>query len=177
MSSLTKVTITKIEEVKINLKIERIHPDAPSLGWLSQQNEKELQANLLFRLLLLLENVQADTSHIYKLYETVYTLLCPYIEEEYGEQPELNKYTTLTEYGSDLLKNIVDQVIVTTKIVAEDINDNWEQGLIKNFNPYQTDGLGIPYVVFEIEFRAALLPEDVVGKVDYSALSISCKYK
>lgn len=177
MSSLTKVTIDDIEGKKVKLKIERIHPDAPSLDYLKTEDRQTIKANLLFRLLILLETLQSEDGNISKLYESVFVLLIPYVDEEYGERLELNKYTDLTEYGSDALIGIVDELIVSIKIIEEDINDNWEKGLIKNFNPYQSINEGIPFVVFEIEFKEALLADSFIGKIDYSALSISCKFK
>lgn len=147
------------------------------MNWVSTQSEQNIKTSLLFRLLILLEILQSEDGNISELYEYVFSLIAPYIEEEYGDRPELNKYTDITEYGSDFLIKIVDEVIVSAKVIEQNINDNWEKGLIKNFNPYKSNDQGIPYVVFEIELKKALLADVFVGKVDYSALSISCKFK
>ncbi|WMX16997.1 hypothetical protein [Aureispira sp. CCB-E] len=179
MSSLSKLTFSVRNEGTYQLKIERIHPDAPSLDWINQQEEKTVKVVLLFRTLIFLESNHSETGKISKLYQYVFSLLSPFIEEEYGEIPELNKYTEITEYGSDILEDIVDQVIVSVKQIEADINDNWEKGQIKNFNPYK-ENEGVPFVSYEIVLSEPLLEnmeESLVSKNDFSPLSISCKFK
>ena len=177
MSNLSKLTITNINENKLQLKIERIHPDAPSLDYLNSQNEKNIKASLLFRVLNLLETLQSDSSTIYNLYKKVFSFLLPIIEEEEGEIITLDKYTELTEYGSDFLIDIVDEIISSATLIKSDINKNWENGLIKNFNPYKSENQGVPYVVFEIDFKETILEPELMGKVDFSAMGITCRYK
>jgi len=177
MSDLSKVTLTTIRDNCLHLKIERIHPDAPPLAWLTTQHTTTIQAALLFRMLHLLEPIQAESNQHFKVYAHIFAGLVPLIEEEYGEAPELNRYTELTEYGSELLEKIADQVLVSATLVDQDLNDNWEQGQIQNFNPYQSEGAGVPYLVYELLFHEALLESDYSGRTDYSALSISCVFK
>ena len=104
-------------------------------------------------------------------------MLLPIIEEEEGETITLDKYTELTEYGSDFLIDIVDEIISSAILIKSDINKNWENGLIKNFNPYKSDNQGLPYVIFEIDFKETILESELVGKVDFSAMGITCRYK
>lgn len=177
MSDLSKITVTTLDTTRLHLKIERIHPDARPLGWLTTQSATAIKAALLFRLLHLLEPIQAENDQIFKVYAHLFAALTPFIEEEYGEVPELSKYTELTDYGSGLLENVVDQVLVSASLVDQDLNDNWEQGRIQNFNPFKTEGLGIPYLLYELVFQEAVLEQDYSGNTHHSALSISCVYK
>lgn len=84
---------------------------------------------------------------------------------------------SITEYGSDFLLPIVDDVFASVKIVAEDINDNWQKGLIVNFNPYKAENPGIPFMVFEIELTE---DHDLGSHLDqpiYSSTGITCRDK
>ncbi|WP_264792566.1 hypothetical protein [Aureispira anguillae] len=180
MSSLSKITIKVLNNKTYRLKIERIHPDAPALSWLNDQSEKNIKTTLLFRTLNLLEANHKETAIISKFYEHIFSLLSPFIEEEYGDNITLNQYTELTEYGSEILENIVENILLSATPIESDINDNWEKGLIKNFNPYKEVNEGVPFVHYEITLSEPLLDnleENLTTKVDYSSLSISCQFK
>lgn len=177
MSSLSKITITKFEKTKFRLKIENIHPDAPSLEWYNLQCEKDIKANVLFRTLLIIEENKQLNKEPSSFFEKVYNKLIPKIEEEYGEAKPLTKFTEITEYGSDILFSIVDDIFTSVKIVEHDINDNWQKGLIVNFNPYKSDNCGIPYIVFEIELTENNNLDNYLENPIYSSTGITCKHK
>lgn len=177
MSSLSKISIETIDNKCLHLTIEQIHPDAPSLQWLTTQSDEKIKASLLFRFLNLLENIQRESGQLFKVYAHVFSIIAPSIEEEYGDIPELNAYTELTEYGSEILENISDQLIFSVKLLDYDFNDNWEKGLIKNFNPYNSNQFEIPYLKYAIQFKEEVLEHEYANQVDYSPLSISCVFK
>lgn len=180
MSGLSKVTITAIDGKKMYLKIEQIHPDAPSLAWLASQNEKNIKAILLYRILSLLEVFQQEDATIFKLYTKVFHLLTPFVEAEGESIGNLNKYTELTQYGSEILINIVDEVIVHTKIVTQDINKNWENGFLHHFNPYKPQSSKNPqppHLKLEVQFKNDILQAELAGKTEFSAMGITCVYK
>ncbi len=177
MSSLSKISIETKNKKCLHLKIERIHPDAPSINWLVEQTEVKVKSALLFRFLNLLEPIQHENGKILKIYSHIFEMVCPFIEEEYGEQLELNKYTELTEYGSEILENISDQILSSVKLIEQDLNENWEKGLIKNFNPYKSSESKVPFLKYEMLFREEFLENEYSGMADYSALSISCIFK
>lgn len=180
MSSLSRVTVTAIDSKKMYLKIEQIHPDAPSLAWLASQNEQNIKAILLYRVLSLLEVLQHEGSIIFKLYAKVFHLLTPFVEAEGESIGDLNKYTELTQYGSEILINIVDKVITNTKIIAQDINKNWENGLLHHFNPYKSQPPKTPqppYLELEIQFSDDVLQSELTGKTEFSTMGITCVYK
>jgi hypothetical protein len=177
MSSLSKITITKIKTPKYYLKIESIHPNAPSLAWINLQTEKTIKLNLLFRTLLVIENIQAEDEENSSLFKDIYKRLIPKIADEYGEAKPLSKFSEITEFGSDFLIEIIDEIIVSVKIIEQDINDNWENGLITNFNPYKIDNIGVPFVIFEIELKNGSIEDKYAGKPTYSSTGITCKDK
>lgn len=177
MSSLSKVTVEVLDKKKMYLMIERIHPDAPSLKWLLDQNDLKIKETLLFRIILLLETFQKGKNEFSILYKNIFSLLSPFVEEEYDKTIELNRYTELSNYDSEILENIVDQIIFSVKLIDKDINNNWEKGLIKNFNPFKSNESKIPYLKYELQFRNEILEKKYSKQTNYSALSISCNSK
>lgn len=177
MSSLSKITITEVERPKFWLKIESIHPDAPSLGWYLSQSEEDIKANLLFRTLLVIEESEPLDKEPSSFLGRVYAKLVPRIEEEHGEAPPLTRHTEITEYGSDLLLPVAGDVLASVKVAEQDINDNWQKGLIANFNPYKKENPGIPYIVFEIELAVDSDLSNHLDKPVYSSTGVTCRDK
>jgi hypothetical protein len=178
------VTVETSEGSVMCLKIERIHPDAPSLRWVHEQRVLTLHAAILYRVLSLLEVRQAEQAVLFNLYRRCHELLGPVVQEECGEPiDELDIHTELTRYGSDTLESVVKDLIASMRIVEQDLNHNWEEGLLKNFNPYQAaeDGeLRPPFVRFEITYRGVLLEPGLaqIGwNTEYSAMGITCQDK
>ncbi len=175
MADITKFTIEKIEGRYLYLKIENIHPDARPLDWLEQQDEKTRRVHALFRLLITLE--YNDRQQVSPLYQAIFDRLAPTIEAQENETVELNEYTELAAYGSGMLQDIIDDVVAKAEVFEKDLNDHWEKGLIKNFNPHHTEGAGIPFITIKLTFKNNLTESDLAGTVAYSALMISDEYK
>lgn len=175
MSDLSKITIKEIQQKTLYLKIERIHPDAPRLSWLESQSEKVLKENALFRIMRILEVAEMQQS---LLYREVFAQLKPLVEEDLreGEEAVLGMQTELTELGSEALADVVEDIVSKVEICEKDMNNNWENGLVRNFNPYNTEGLGVPFVVLSVTFCQEVLEPQLAGETLYTAMSITCTY-
>lgn len=177
MSSLTKVILNKIDTKSLSIRIENIHPDAVSLDWMNKQTDLKKKSLLLFRIMIILERIQREKDFLYKLYQSIFQSLEPIVDEEYGDQIELNKYTELSDYGSWILEAIADNLLVAINLVNSDFNNNWETGRLQGFNPYESERFEVPYVEYELAFKEELLLEAYEQLIDYSALGISCVEK
>ena len=107
--------------------------------------------------MIILESIQREKDVIYKLYQSIFQFLEPIVDEEYGDQIELSKYTELSDYGSWILEPIADNLLAEINLVNSDLNNNWATGQLQGFNPYELDRFEIPYIQYELKFKEELL--------------------
>jgi|GEM_PF-3103326 len=168
MASLTKTTLLSVHpgQKQVTMLVEQIHPDAWPFTWLEEQDKESLKNLALTRILKVLEiNARREGA----FYQDVFKRAWPVLEEETLE-PDTT--TEISEYSYLIFEALGNDLIADISIVEQDYNDNWAKGLVKNFHPLKTEGLGLPFAKFEIQFHLDTLTEDMAGLYDCTYLDI-----
>lgn len=168
MSSLSILSLPKISSNQLWLRIDRIHPDAPRLSWLTEQDLPTLKVMSIFRVMKILEAHQKQENALYKL---IYNRLNTSFG---GEMEELSVYTELTEDGTWVLDEVIDDLVLEAEIVEQDLNDNWETGALADFNPNEIEKFANPFLTICLKVNMADLPPELQGLYHFSALGITC---